>query len=90
MRILEGQRVLITGAGSGIGKVMAEHFEKSGARIWICDNDEKILNQILQENPKWQGNQCDVSNEDSVNQLFEASPRLQPRPRAQLSLPCGI
>ena len=71
MKILEEQRVLITGAGSGIGKVMAEHFEKSGARIWICDADEKILGQCLQENPTWQGAHCDVSDEDSVNRLFE-------------------
>ena len=71
MKILEEQRVLITGAGSGIGKVMAEHFEKSGARIWICDADEKILAQCLQENPAWQGAHCDVSDEDSVNRLFK-------------------
>ena len=71
MKILEEQRVLITGAGSGIGKVMAEHFEKSGARIWICDADEKILAQCLQEHPAWQGAHCDVSDEDSVNRLFE-------------------
>ena len=67
MKILEEQRVLITGAGSGIGKVMAEHFEKSGARIWICDANEKILGQCLQENPTWQGAHCDVSDEHSVN-----------------------
>ena len=28
MKLLDGQRALITGAGSGIGKVMAQYFEK--------------------------------------------------------------
>ncbi|GIR32680.1 MAG: hypothetical protein CM15mP45_19760 [Deltaproteobacteria bacterium] len=45
MKLLDGQRALITGAGSGIGKVMAQHFEKAGARIWICDADTNNLEQ---------------------------------------------
>ena len=47
MKLLDGQRALITGAGSGIGKVMAQHFEKAGARIWICDADTNNLEQSL-------------------------------------------
>ena len=43
MKLLDGQRALITGAGSGIGKVMAQHFEKAGAWIWICDADTNNL-----------------------------------------------
>ena len=43
MKTLEGNRVLITGAGSGIGRVMAEYFETAGAQIWICDADKVIL-----------------------------------------------
>ena len=70
MKIFEGQRVLITGAGSGIGLVMAKHFEHSGARIWICDADSKKLKQSLEKNPHWQGSQCDVSNQESVSILF--------------------
>ena len=53
MKLLDGQRALITGAGSGIGKVMAQHFEKAGARIWICDADTNNLEQSLKENPDW-------------------------------------
>ena len=71
MKLLDGQRALITGAGSGIGKVMAQHFEKAGARIWICDADTNNLYQSLKENPDWNGTPCDVSDENQVDQLFK-------------------
>ena len=71
MKLLNGQRALITGAGSGIGKVMAQHFEKAGARIWICDADTNNLEQSLKENPDWNGTPCDVSEEAQVDQLFK-------------------
>ena len=71
MKLLNGQRALITGAGSGIGKVMAQHFEKAGARIWICDADTNNLEQSLKENPHWNGTPCDVSDENQVGQLFK-------------------
>ena len=71
MKFLDGQRALVTGAGSGIGKVMAQHFEKAGARIWICDADTNNLEQSLKENPDWNGTPCDVSEETQVDQLFK-------------------
>ena len=71
MKLLDGQRALITGAGSGIGKVLAQHFEKAGARIWICDADTNNLEQSLKENPHWNGTPCDVSDENQVGQLFK-------------------
>ena len=71
MKLLDGQRALITGAGSGIGKVMAQHFEKTGARIWICDADTNNLELSLKENPDWNGTTCDVSDENQVDQLFK-------------------
>ena len=71
MKLLNGQRALITGAGSGIGQVMAQHFEKAGARIWICDADTNNLEQSLKENPDWNGTPCDVSEENQVDQLFK-------------------
>jgi NAD(P)-dependent dehydrogenase (short-subunit alcohol dehydrogenase family) len=37
MAVLEGRRVLITGAGSGIGKATAELFAAEGARVALLD-----------------------------------------------------
>ena len=71
MKLLDGQRALVTGAGSGIGKVMAQHFEKAGAQIWICDADTNNLKQSLKENSDWNGTPCDVSDENQVDQLFK-------------------
>ncbi len=71
MKLLNGQRALITGAGSGIGQVMAQHFEKAGARIWICDADANNLEQSLKEKHDWNGTPCDVSEETQVDQLFK-------------------
>lgn len=71
MNVPQEYRVLITGAGSGIGRVMAEHFETAGAQIWICDADAEILRQCLKENPGWKGTPCNVADEDSVNGLFQ-------------------
>ena len=81
MKLLDGQRALITGAGSGIGKVMAQHFEKAGARIWICDADTNNLEQSLKENPDWNGTPCDVSEETQVDQLFNCLLYTSPSPR---------
>jgi NAD(P)-dependent dehydrogenase (short-subunit alcohol dehydrogenase family) len=50
---------------------MAQHFDYSGAQIWICDADSKNLNQSLEKYPHWQGSLCDVSNQESVSILFE-------------------
>ena len=37
------QRVLITAGASGIGRVMAETFERDGATVWVVDNNAAAL-----------------------------------------------
>ncbi|MBT4986331.1 MAG: 3-oxoacyl-[acyl-carrier-protein] reductase, partial [Proteobacteria bacterium] len=36
------QRVLITAGAGGIGRVMAETFERESADIWIVDNNAAL------------------------------------------------
>ncbi len=34
--LLKGQRILVTGGGTGLGKEMAEGFLRLGAELFIC------------------------------------------------------
>ena len=40
-----GLRVLVTAGGAGIGRVIAQTFADHGARVHVCDVDEKALKQ---------------------------------------------
>ena len=43
---LDGRRVLITGAGGGIGRVLVARFSAAGAIVIAADRDEGLLDQI--------------------------------------------
>lgn len=46
---LAGKGILITGAGSGIGRVAAEYFHRQGARVFLTDIDEGLLDRAATE-----------------------------------------
>lgn len=43
------RHVVITGAASGIGKALAQHFDRAGAKLALCDVNEKQLSAVVQE-----------------------------------------
>ena len=49
MRRFEGKRVLITGAGRGIGRATAERFAAEGARLLLADRQAELLDQTAEE-----------------------------------------
>jgi short-subunit dehydrogenase len=49
MKNLKDKVVVITGAASGIGKALAQHFAKAGSNLALNDFDENGLNQVVQE-----------------------------------------
>jgi NAD(P)-dependent dehydrogenase (short-subunit alcohol dehydrogenase family) len=65
------QRVIVTAAGSGIGRVTALSFVNAGSKVFICDVDKAALEQTLAEEPKLKGMVCDVADETQVTTLFE-------------------
>lgn len=46
MGSLEGQLVVITGAGGGIGVTMVQRFQEAGARVIACDVSEEALRPL--------------------------------------------
>jgi len=45
------QRVLITAGAAGIGREFARAFAANGAKVFICDIDEKSLDAMRNEIP---------------------------------------
>ena len=68
--------VLITGAGSGIGRVTAEAFAGQGAKVIVSDINVQAGNdtaqKILADGLKAEFIQCDVSDESQVNALINS------------------
>ena len=75
MKNLKDQVVLITGAGSGLGKLMAFHFAKEGSCLVLWDlNKEsvkKVVEEIKQSGGRAWAYPCDVSDKNAVYELAE-------------------
>ncbi len=49
---MAGQRVLVTGAASGIGEATVHRFLQEGSRVAVLDWDEEGLKRLHQECPE--------------------------------------
>ena len=69
---LEGKRVFVTGAASGIGLATAKRFMSEGSRVFILDWDEAALTKTLADNTEFVGGICgDVSSPEDVKKAFD-------------------
>ncbi len=70
MGLLEGRVALVTGAGSGIGRVTAQVMAREGARVaaidWNLESAEETAHGIAAEGLDAMALHCDVSDEDAV------------------------
>lgn len=64
------QRVVITGAASGIGAAIAEKFAACGARVHICDINRSALDEFCARHTSITGSQTDLSDPNAINSLF--------------------
>jgi NAD(P)-dependent dehydrogenase (short-subunit alcohol dehydrogenase family) len=67
---LEGKSVVITGAGSGMGKAMAHLFAAEGARLVLADISGKQDEVAFAIGGQAVPVQCDVSSEDDIKAMI--------------------
>lgn len=77
MKLLEGQSVIITGAGQGIGLAIARVFAAQGARLIVADIDldaaEAAAKSLCDTGAQASAVRCDVTVEDEVEALAGAA-----------------
>jgi NAD(P)-dependent dehydrogenase (short-subunit alcohol dehydrogenase family) len=68
---MEGQRVLITGGGSGIGLRLAERFSDAGAQVALCDADPAAIARLEASQPAMIAAQADVTDEAEMGRFLD-------------------
>jgi uncharacterized oxidoreductase len=77
---MTGNTILMTGGGSGIGRAMAEAFQKLGNQVIISGRTQKKLNEVTAANPGMKFLTLDIADAGSIQafaaQLTEQFPAL--------------
>jgi NAD(P)-dependent dehydrogenase (short-subunit alcohol dehydrogenase family) len=74
--LLKGERILVSGGGTGLGREMAEAFLLLGAQVYICGRREEVLALTAQELTSTHGGTvtalaCDIRVADDVEAMFD-------------------
>lgn len=65
---LQGQRVLITAGGAGMGRATVLAMHRLGAQVFTCDVDKASLSSLPKAVVHYE---CDVSDPEQVDAMFE-------------------
>ena len=74
--LMDGQRILITGGGTGLGKVMAEAFLMLGAEVYICGRRGGVLEETAGELMGAHGGKvvpiaCDIRVPEAIGEMLD-------------------
>ena len=69
---LAGRRVLVTAGAAGIGLAIVERLLAHGARVFVCDVADGVLDAFAKAHPQAGAIKADVSNEADVDRMFAA------------------
>lgn len=74
--LMESERILVTGGGTGLGREMTEAFLKLGATVYICGRRQNKLDETAQElmaehGGKVVGIACDIRDADAINTMID-------------------
>ncbi|KAF7189741.1 3-beta-hydroxycholanate 3-dehydrogenase (NAD(+)) 2 [Pseudocercospora fuligena] len=72
----QGKTVLVTGAGGGLGRVIAEKFVVSGANVVVCDINKELLADWREKVESANSDrvlsvETDITSETALDDLFE-------------------
>ena len=75
--LMAGERILVTGGGTGLGREMAEAFLKLGATVYICGRRQNKLDETAAEltaahGGKIVGMACDIRDADAIHAMVDA------------------
>ena len=68
------QNILITGGGSGIGRVTARLFLERGWRVGLIGRRQDALEETAAKNPNALVLSCDVTDPQAVDAAFARAP----------------
>jgi NAD(P)-dependent dehydrogenase (short-subunit alcohol dehydrogenase family) len=74
--LMDGQRILVTGGGTGLGKEMAEAFLKLGATVYILGRRGGVLQETAEELMGRHGGKvgaipCDIRNAEAIKEAMD-------------------
>jgi len=75
---ITGNTILITGGGSGIGRALAEAFQKLGNQVIIAGRRKQVLDETVAANPGMKSAVLDIESFDSIRAFAETIEREYP------------
>ncbi len=73
---MEGQRILVTGGGTGLGKAMAEALLMLGAEVYVCGRRGGVLDAAVEEltarhGGRMSGIACDIRVPEAIHDMLD-------------------